>query len=54
MISNFNYNFKNRWSNGRKNVVNSVCTPVLTFYRILSRPDFVDVFIVSIWSLNRP
>jgi len=37
-----------------QNVVTSVGTLVLTFNRILSPPDCVDMFIVSIWPPNRP
>ena len=48
IIFNLNLYFKNRLSNGFKNVVTSFSALVLTFNRILSHPDCVDVLIVSI------
>jgi hypothetical protein len=54
-IFNFNLNFNNCWLIQRsKKVVTSVGTLVLTVYRILSPPDCVFVFTVSIWPPNRP
>ena len=54
IIFNFNFNFKNRPSNGQSNAVTLVGTLVLLQNRILSSLDRLDVFLRSIKPPNHP